>query len=50
MKTQIQMAQQFITAPIFSNPYVSQTINNMNLIIILNNDKKNWIKKYYKII
>ena len=33
MKTQIQMAQQFITAPIFSNPYVSQTINNINVKI-----------------
>ena len=29
------MAQQFTTAPIFSNSYVFYTINNMDLIITL---------------
>jgi len=49
-RTYIQIAYQFITAPTFPNPYVSHTINNINLIITLNNDRKDWIKKYYKII
>ena len=50
MRTQIQMAQQFTTAPTSPNPYVYQTINNMDLIITLNNNKKDWMKKYHKII
>ena len=44
------MAQQFTIVPISPNPYISQTVNNINLIIILNNNKKNQTKKYYKII
>jgi len=44
------MAQQFTIVPTSPNPYVSCTINNMDLIITLNNEKKDWIRRYYKII
>jgi len=44
------MAQQFTTATISPNLYISHTVNNMNLIITPNNKKKDWTKKYYKII
>ena len=44
------MAQQFITTPTFPNLCVSQTLNNIVLVKIINNKKKDWIKKYHKII
>jgi len=39
-RTYVQIAHQFITAPTSPNPYVSHTINNINLITTLNNDRK----------
>jgi len=39
-----------MTASTSSNPYISHTINNIDLIIILNNERKDWTRKYYKII
>jgi len=45
-----QIAQQFTTAPTSPNPCISYTINNMDLITILNKERKDWIKKYHKII
>jgi len=44
------MAQQFTTTPTFPNPYTICTLNNMNLVKTINDKKKNWMKKYYKII
>ena len=44
------MAQQFFTALTSPNLYISCTINNINLITTLNNKRKDWMKKYYKII
>ena len=44
------MAYQFTTTPISSNLYVFYTVNSMNLIVILNNERKDWMKKYYRII
>ena len=44
------MAQQFFTIPTSPNLYISCTVNNIDLIIILNNKKKDWMKKYHKII
>ena len=44
------MAQQFNTTPTSSNPYVAHNINNMNLILIFNREKKDWTKKYHHII
>ena len=49
-RTHIQMAYQFTTTPISPNSYISCTINNINPIVILNNKKKDWIKKCHKII
>ena len=49
-RTYVQIAHQFITTPTSPNPYASHTINNINLITTLNNDRKDQIKKYYKII
>ena len=37
-------------APTSPNPYITHTINNMDLIITLNNKKKDWTRKYYRII
>ena len=45
-----QTAQQFITAPTSPNPYVTHTLNNMNLVKTINEEKKDWMKKYHKII
>jgi len=44
------MAYQFTTVPISPNFYVSCTVNNIDLIITLNNEKKDCIKKYHRII
>ena len=44
------MVQQFITTPTSPNLYVICTLNNMNLVKTINNEKKNWTKKYHKII
>ena len=44
------MAQQFFIVPTSPSPYIACTVNNIDLIITLNNEKKNWTKKYYKII
>ena len=40
----------FATAPSFPNPHVLQIVNNLDLIVTLNREKKDWTKKYYKII
>jgi len=45
-----QMTQQFITAPTSPNLYVTHTLNNMNLVKTINDKKKDWTKKYHKII
>jgi len=50
MKTHIQIAYQLTTAPTFPNPYITRTVNNLALINILTNKKKDWMKKYHKII
>ena len=44
------MAQQFITALIFPNLYITSTLNNINLVKTINNEKEDWMKKYHKII
>ena len=44
------MAQQFTTTPISFNPYISCIVNNIDLITTLNNKRKDWTKKHYKII
>ena len=46
----IQMAHQFTTAPTSPNIYITHTVSNLALINILTNEKKDWMKKYYKII
>jgi len=52
IKTSTQMAQKFIILPTSPNPnpYVFCTVNNMNLIVILNNERKDWTKINLKII
>jgi len=44
------MAYQFTTTPTSSNPYIAHIVNNINLITTLNKKKKNWTRKYHKII
>ena len=44
------MAYQLTTAPTFPNPYITCTVNNLALINTLTNKKKDWMKKYHKII
>jgi len=44
------MSYQFETTPTSPNPYVAYTVNNINLIVILNKEKKDWTRKYHKII
>ena len=44
------MVQKFTTAPTSPNLYITCTLNNMELVKMINNERKNWIKKYYKII
>ena len=44
------MAQQFTTTPISPNPYVTYTLNNMNLVNTITQERKDQMKKYYKII
>ena len=44
------MAQQFTTTPTYPNPYITCTLNNMELVKMINNKRKDWMKKYYKII
>ena len=44
------MAQQFTTAPISPNSYVTHILNNMDLVNTLTNKRKDWTKKYHKII
>ena len=44
------MFYQFTTAPTFPNLYTACTVNNINLIITLNKEKKDWTKRYHKII
>ena len=44
------MFYQFATAPSSSNLHVPHTIINLDLIITFNKEKKDWMKKCYKII
>ena len=44
------MSYKFTTVPSSPNSYVSCTVNNLDFIMTLNKKKKDWIKKYYKII
>ena len=44
------VVQQFTTTPTFPNPYITCTLNNMELVKMINNKRKDWIKKYHKII
>ena len=45
----IQMAN-YATFSSSPNPYIPWMINNLSLIITLNQEKKDWMKKYHKII
>ena len=42
------MAQQFTAAPNSPNPYVTYTLNNINLVKTMNKERKDWTKKYYE--
>ena len=44
------MAQQFTTTSTSPNPYITHTINNLTLINFLTNKKKDWTKKYHRVI
>ena len=44
------MAQQFTTTLISPNLYIACNINNIDLILTLNWEKKDWTKKYHHII
>jgi len=44
------MSYQFATASTSPNPYIAYTGNNIDFIITLNREKKDWMKKYHKII
>ena len=44
------MVQQFTTAPTLPNLYIIHTLNNMELFKIMNKKRKDWTKKYCKII
>ena len=44
------IAQQFTTTPNSFNPYSTHTLNNMDLVKMMTNKWKDWMKKYYKII
>ena len=44
------MSYKFTTVPSSPNSYVPCTVNNLDFIMTLNKKKKDWIKKYYKII
>ena len=44
------MAQQFTTVPTLPNYYITCTVNNLALINSLTNEKKDYTKKYYRII
>ena len=44
------MAYQFTTTLTFPNPYIACMVNNINLIKTLNHEKKDWTRKYHKII
>ena len=50
IKNYKQMAYQFTTAPTSPNSYVACNINNINLILTLNKEKKDWTKKCHYII
>ena len=42
------MAQQLFTVLTSPNSYIFHTINNIDLIKILNKKRQDWTKKYYK--
>ena len=44
------MAQQFTTAPISLNSYITCTLNNMDLVNTMTHERKDWTRKYHKII
>jgi len=44
------MSYQFITALTSPNFHVTCTVNDMDIIMTSNKKKKDWTKKYYKII
>ena len=44
------MSYKFTTVPSSPNSYVPCTVNNLDFIMTLNKKKKDWIKKYFKII
>jgi len=44
------MAQQFTTTSTFPNPYITYTLNNIALVKMINGERKDWTKKYRKII
>ena len=44
------MAQQFITASTLPNSYITYILDNMKLAKTMNKERKDWTKKYHKII
>jgi len=44
------MSYQFVTTSTSPNLYITCIVNNINLIMTLNREKKDWMKKYHKII
>ena len=44
------MFYQYVTTSSFSNLYISCTVKNLDFIIQFNNEKKNQMRKYYKLI
>jgi len=45
-----QISNNYATAPVFPNPYISRKLNNMDQTQVMKRERKNWMRLYHKIL
>jgi len=45
-----QIFNNYATAPVFPNPYISRKLNNMDQAQVMKRERENWMRLYHKIL
>ena len=50
MSSQISINNNYTTAPIFPNPYISRKLNNIDQAQVMKKERKDWMRLYHKML
>jgi len=50
MSSQISINNNYTTAPISPNPYISRKLNNIDQAQVMKKERKDWMRLYHKML